>query len=66
MVYGAGINGISAEDIGQAMTEGALLGTYTFRQHITRPPDYKEIRQFNLLEPDDNSPWSSGLASLDA
>jgi leucyl aminopeptidase len=54
IVYGAGTTSLDLEDIGQAMTEGFLLGTYTFRQHVTRPSDYKEIRQFNILVPDNS------------
>ena len=35
VVQGAGIAGISPESAVQAMTEGALLGVYSFRRHIT-------------------------------
>ncbi|HUT67972.1 MAG TPA: leucyl aminopeptidase [Dehalococcoidales bacterium] len=35
-VQGAGINGIKTEDAAQAITEGALLGLYTFRRYITK------------------------------
>jgi leucyl aminopeptidase len=34
---GAGINGISEESAAQAVTEGALLGLYTFRRYMTKP-----------------------------
>jgi leucyl aminopeptidase len=40
------------ELLGQAITEGAFLGTYAFRKHITKAPDYKEIQQFNIIESD--------------
>jgi leucyl aminopeptidase len=58
---GIDINGIDNEAVGQAITEGALLGTYTFRKHITKAPDYKEIRQFNIL-----SRGKKNLNALDA
>ncbi len=39
-VLGAGVNGIKAEDAVYAMTEGAILGLYTFRKHMTKKEDY--------------------------
>lgn len=38
LAHGAGITGIALESVGQAVCEGALLGTYTFRRHITQSP----------------------------
>jgi leucyl aminopeptidase len=35
-VLGAGVNRIRTEAATRAVTEGALLGLYTFRRHITR------------------------------
>ncbi|MFQ6122860.1 MAG: M17 family peptidase N-terminal domain-containing protein, partial [Dehalococcoidales bacterium] len=35
ITQGVGINGISPQDASQAVTEGALLGLYSFRKHIT-------------------------------
>ncbi len=35
-VPGAGANGIKAEEAVQAMTEGAILGLYTFKEYITK------------------------------
>jgi leucyl aminopeptidase len=49
LAQGAGMPGINLEDVGQAICEGALLGTYTFRRHITKAPDYKDIQQLNIL-----------------
>ena len=60
VAHGADIDGLELEDIGQAVTEGALLGSYTFRKHITKVSDYKEIRQFNIL-----STGKNNLAALD-
>jgi leucyl aminopeptidase len=48
-VQSIGINDLSSQTIGQAIAEGALLGTYTFRKHITKAPDYKEIQLLNLI-----------------
>ncbi len=54
VAHGAGMTGINLEAVGQAICEGALLGTYTFRKHVTKAPDYKEIQQFNVLVADSN------------
>jgi leucyl aminopeptidase len=49
-VQGAGINGIKIEDAVQAMTEGAVLGLYTFRRHMTKKEDAPgEIIQFTII-----------------
>lgn len=42
---GAGTAGISPETSAQAITEGALLGVYSFRQHITTEAEYGELKQ---------------------
>ena len=42
-------NGFSAEVLGQAITEGVLLGTYTFRKHLTKSAENKDLKQFNLI-----------------
>jgi len=49
LALGTGMPGIELEEIGQAICEGALLGTYTFRKHITKAADYKEIKQLNIM-----------------
>jgi len=46
---GAGLAGITPEMAAQAITEGALLGLYTFRRHITRKPDYDEIKRLTIV-----------------
>ena len=46
---GAGIAGISLEGAAQAITEGARLGLYSFRQHITKEPEYGEIKQLSIV-----------------
>ena len=49
MAQGAGIAGISPEGAAQAVTEGALLGTYSFRRHITKEAEYGEIKQLTIV-----------------
>jgi len=49
MAQGAGIAGISPERAAQAVTEGALLGTYSFRRHITKEAEHGEIKQLTIV-----------------
>ncbi len=46
---GAGIAGISPEAAAQAVTEGVLLGVYSFRRHVTTEAEYGEIKQFLIV-----------------
>ncbi|MFA5309255.1 MAG: leucyl aminopeptidase [Dehalococcoidales bacterium] len=41
-VMGEGANGIKSDAAVQAMTEGALLGLYTFKKHMTKKDDAKK------------------------
>lgn len=41
----------NTEIIAQTITEGSLLGLYTFRQHITKPPEFKEVQELLLVVP---------------
>ena len=52
IAQGAGIAGISPEGAAQAVTEGALLGTYSFRRHITKEAEYGEIKQLTIVAAD--------------
>jgi leucyl aminopeptidase len=53
VAQGANINDISPGDAAQAIAEGALLGTYTFRKHITREEDKPgEIKQLSIVGTD--------------
>ena len=54
ITQGAGIAGISLENAAQAVTEGALLGVYSFRRHITKEAEYGEIKKLIIVEPDEN------------
>jgi len=42
-ILGARTAGIGIENAASAMTEGAFLGTYTFRHHKTEMPEFGEI-----------------------
>ena len=53
VAQGAGIAGISLESAAQAVTEGALLGVYSFRRHITKEAEYGEIKELTIVEPDE-------------
>jgi leucyl aminopeptidase len=52
IAQGAGIAGITDEDSAQVITEGALLGLYTFRKHITKEPEYSEVAELTIIEAD--------------
>jgi len=54
VAQGAGISGISPESAVKAVTEGALLGVYSFRRHITKEAEYGEIKELTIVEPDVN------------
>jgi len=52
IVHGAGIGGMEAEKAAQALTEGSILGLYTFRKHTTREPEHGEIEELLIAERD--------------
>ena len=54
VVQGAGVAGISPESAAQAITEGALLGLYSFRRHITKEAEHGEIKQLLIVSGDKN------------
>ncbi len=53
IAQGAGIAGITPEGAAQAITEGALLGVYSFRRHITKEAEYGEIKQLTIVDADE-------------
>ena len=53
IAQGAGVVGISVESAAQAVTEGALLGTYAFRKHMTKEAEYGEIKQLTIVDADE-------------
>jgi leucyl aminopeptidase len=46
---GVGVAGISPESSAQAVAEGALLGLYSFRRHITKKPEHGEIKELSIV-----------------
>ncbi len=46
---GAGVAGITLGDSARAITEGAVLGLYSFRQHITKEPEHGEIKRLSIV-----------------
>ena len=55
VTQGAGLAGITDEGSAQALTEGALLGLYTFRRHITKESEQGEIKSLTIVSPDKNN-----------
>jgi leucyl aminopeptidase len=53
VAQGAGIVDINTEGAAQVITEGALLGTYSFRKHITREAEYGEIKHLLIVTSDE-------------
>ena len=52
VAQGAGMAGISAEGAAQAAAEGALLGLYSFRKHITKEAEHGDIKQLTIVAAD--------------
>ncbi|MFC2006138.1 leucyl aminopeptidase [Chloroflexota bacterium] len=50
VVQGAGIAGVTVEGAAQAITEGALLGVYSFRRHQTKEAEHGEIKQLTIVD----------------
>jgi len=46
---GAGVGEVTMADGAQAITEGAILGLYTFRRHITKKPEHKEVKEITIV-----------------
>lgn len=49
IALGAGIAGITAESAARAITEGAMLGLYSFRKHMTKEAEYGEVKQLTIV-----------------
>ena len=52
VALGAGVAGITAEGAAQAVTEGALLGIYSFRRHMTREAEHGQLERLTIVEAD--------------
>ena len=50
VAQGAGVAGINLGGAAQVVTEGALLGVYSFRRHITKEAEYGEIEQLTIAD----------------
>ena len=48
-VLGAGTNGLTPQASAQAISEGAILGLYAFRRHITKEPEAGNIEQLVII-----------------
>jgi len=53
IAQGTGIAGVTLAGAAQAVTEGALLGVYAFRRHMTKEAEYGEIKQLTIVDPDE-------------
>jgi leucyl aminopeptidase len=55
IVQGKGIAGITAEGAAQVITEGALLGVYSFQKHKTKVDEQGEIKQLTIIDADESN-----------
>jgi len=53
IAHGAGVGGVEYDKAAQAIVEGSILGLYTFRRHITKEPEYREIKELLIVERDE-------------
>jgi leucyl aminopeptidase len=55
-LQGAGVNGIKTEDAVQAITEGAVLGLYAFRRHVTKKENgHTEVKELAIVGREENA-----------
>lgn len=54
ITHGAGLAGLEPQACAQAVAEGAILGLYTFRKHMTKPAEHGDIDEFLIVERDDS------------
>ena len=50
VAHGAGIGGLDAAEVGQAMAEGIALGLYRFEAYKSEPADRADLEQVTILE----------------
>jgi len=53
IVHGGGVGGIEPEKAAQAITEGAILGLYRFRKHISKEPENGDVQELLVVERDE-------------
>jgi leucyl aminopeptidase len=54
ITHGAGIAGLEPEKAAQGLVEGSILGLYTFRKHMTKEPEFGEIKELLIVERDES------------
>jgi leucyl aminopeptidase len=52
VLVGNGVNQISPEAAAEVITEGAILGLYTFNRHLTAKSEQGEIEELVIVDPD--------------
>ena len=60
IAHGTGTGGMDAAEAARAITEGSLLGLYTFRRHLTKESEERELEQLIIVNKD-----KKGLAALE-
>jgi leucyl aminopeptidase len=53
ITHGTGVGGIEPAASAQAISEGAILGLYTFRKHVTKESETGEIEELLIVERDE-------------
>jgi len=53
ITHGTGAGGIEPAASAQAVAEGAILGLYAFRKHVTKEPETGEIEELLIVERDE-------------
>jgi len=52
VALGAGAGGTALDGAAQALTEGALLGTYSFRRHMTKEAEHGGLKRLTIVVAD--------------
>ena len=52
IAHGAGIGGLDAAPVGQAIAEGAILGLYRFDKYKSPSEDRRDLKNLNIIESD--------------
>ena len=52
VALGVGVAGIGRDGVAQAVTEGALLGSYSFRRHMTKEAEHGELKRLTIVDAD--------------
>jgi len=50
IVHGGGVGGVEPEKAAQAITEGATLGLYRFRRHMSKEPENGDVQELLIVE----------------